>query len=150
MNNHEDPTEFDDGLVSIGDSQSGFVPKRGTTDAILVALQMQEKCLAVSKHIYMVFQALENEFNCVPRIFSGRSRESYVIQGVNTNARVSQEFPVILGVHHGSVISPLLIIIVLEALPHMLCHGAPWEDIYADHLIIITESLEEHVRRLFI
>ena len=54
-----------------------------------------------------------------------------------------------VGVHHGSVLSPLLFI-VLDALSRVLRFGAPWEDIYADHLVIITESLEEHVRLLLI
>ena len=49
-----------------------------------------------------------------------------------------------VGVHHGSVLSPLLFIIVLEA----LYSGVPWEDLYADDLVIIAESLEECVRRL--
>ena len=55
----------------------------------------------------------------------------------------SQEFTVNEWVHHGSVLSPLLFITVLEALSFVLRYGAPWEDIYADHLVIITESLEE-------
>ena len=54
------------------------------------------------------------------------------------------------GVYHGSVLSPLFLIIVLEALSHMLRSGAPLEDIYVDHLVIITESLEDPVRRLLI
>ena len=58
-----------DDLVSIGDSQSGFVPERGTADAIFVVWQMQEKCIAVNKHNYMAFLTLEKAFNCVPRIF---------------------------------------------------------------------------------
>ena len=62
----------------------------------------------------------------------------------------SQEFTVNSGVHHGSVLSPLLCINVLEALSRALLSGAPWDDIYANHLFIITESLEEHVRRLLI
>ena len=35
-------------VVSIDDSQFGFVPGRGTTDAIFVVRQLQEKYLAVS------------------------------------------------------------------------------------------------------
>ena len=50
--------------------------------------------------------------------------------------------------HQGSVLSPLLFIIVLEALSREFHCGVPWEDLYADDLVIIAESLEECVRRL--
>ena len=56
-----------DCLMSIGDSQLAFVQERGTTG--FVVWQMQEKCLAVNKNIYIAFLALEKAFNCVPRIF---------------------------------------------------------------------------------
>ena len=42
-------------VVSIYDSQFGFVPGRGTTDAIFVVLQLHEKYLAVNKRVYMAF-----------------------------------------------------------------------------------------------
>ena len=35
-------------VVSIEDSQSDFIPERGTTNAIFVVRLMQEKCLSVS------------------------------------------------------------------------------------------------------
>ena len=60
----------------------------------------------------------------------------------------SEEFEVKIGVHQGSVLSPLLIIIVLEALSREFRSGIPWEDHYADDLVIIAEPLEEYVRRL--
>ena len=59
----------------------------------------------------------------------------------------SEEFEVKVGVHRGLALSPLLFIIVLEALSHEFCSGVPWEDLYADDLVIIAESLEECVRR---
>ena len=55
-----------------------------------------------------------------------------------------------VGVHQGSVLSPLLFIIVLEALSREFQAGVPWEDLYADDLVIIADSLEECVRRLLI
>ena len=55
-----------------------------------------------------------------------------------------------VGVHQGSVLSPLLFIIVLEALSCEFQAGVPWEDLYADDLVIIADSLEECVRRLLI
>ena len=45
-------------VVSIDDSQFGF-PGRGTTDAIFVIRQLQEKYLAANKRLYMAFIDLE-------------------------------------------------------------------------------------------
>ena len=55
-----------------------------------------------------------------------------------------------VGVHQGSVLSPFLFIIVLEALSLEFQAGVPWEDLYAYDLVIIAYSLEECVRRLLI
>ena len=62
----------------------------------------------------------------------------------------SQEFEVKVGAHQGSVLSTLLFIIVLEALSLEFWAGVLWEDLYADDLVIIADSLEECVRRLLI
>ena len=74
-----------------------------------------------------------------------------VIQGMYTNARsrvrvngqYSEEFGVAVGVHQGSVFSPLLFILVLEALSREFRTGAPWELLYADDLAIMADSLEQ-------
>ena len=80
-----------------------------------------------------------------------------LVQGMYSNARslvrvgegYSEEFEVKVGVHQGSVLSPLLFIIVLEALSREFHCGVPWEDLYADDdLVIIAESIEECVRRV--
>ena len=53
-------------MESIDDSQFGFVPGRGTTDAIFVVWQMQEKYLVVNKRLYMAFVDLEKAFERAP------------------------------------------------------------------------------------
>ena len=60
----------------------------------------------------------------------------------------SEEFEVKVRVHQDSVLSRLLFIIVLEALPREFCSGVPWEDLYTSDLVVIAESFEECVRRL--
>ena len=52
----------------------------------------------------------------------------------------SDEFDVKVSVHQGLVLSPLLFIIVLETLSCEFHSGVPWEDLYADDLVIIAES----------
>ena len=48
-----------------------------------------------------------------------------------------------VGVHHGSVLSLLLFIIVLEALSCEFCCGIPWKDLYADdHVIAEVKALD--------
>ena len=151
-------------LVSIDDSQFGSVPGRGTTDAIFVVRQLQEKYLAANKRLYMAFVDLEKAFDRVPRkviwwALRKLGVEEWIVrlvQGMYANARsrvrvgegYSEEFKVKVGVHQGSVLSPLLFIIVLEALSQEFRSGVPWEVLYADDLVIIAESLEECVRRL--
>ena len=67
---------------------------------------------------------------------------------VHVSDGYSEEFEVKVGVHQGSVLSPLLFITVFKALSREFRSGVPWEDLYADDLVIITELLEECVRRL--
>ena len=151
-------------VVSIDNSQFGFVPGRGTTDAVFVVRQLQEMYLGGNKRLYMAIIDFEKTFDRVPRkVIWWALRKLGVdewlvrlVQGMYFNARsrvrvgegYSEEFEVKVGVHQGSVLSPLLFIIVLEALSPGFCCGVPWEDLYADDLVIIAESMEECVRRL--
>ena len=61
---------------------------------------------------------------------------------VRINSSYSAEFNVTVGVHQGSVLSPLLFIIVMEALSQEFRTGCPWELLYADDLGIVAESLK--------
>ena len=82
-------------VVSIDDSQFGFVPGRGTTDAIFVVPQLQEKYLAVNKRLYMAFVDIEKAFDHVPptviwcalRKLGVEEWIVQLVQGMNANAR---------------------------------------------------------------
>ena len=64
------------------------------------------------------------------------------------NNSFSELFGVKVGVHQGSVLSPLLFNRVLEALSLRFKVGCPWELLYADDLVIIASSLVELLERL--
>ena len=145
--------------VDIDAMQFGFMPGRGTTDAIFILRQVHEKYLGKHKDLYFAFVDLEKAFDRVPRkVLWWAMRRVGVdewlirtIQAMYTNAKSSVRingqfsscFDVQVGVHQGSVLSPLLFIIVMEALSRHFQTGCPWELLYADDLVIIAETLSE-------
>ena len=152
------------GMVDIDDMQFGFRPGVGTTDAIFIVRQLQEKYLQGKKELWMAFVDLEKAFDRVPReVLWWALRELGVDEGmvavikgmyagVRTAVKVkggeSQSFEVKVGVHQGSVMSPLLFIIVLEALSKRFRRGLPFELLYADDLVLVAESESELLNRL--
>ena len=60
----------------------------------------------------------------------------------------SDAFGVKVGVHQGSVLSPLLFIVVMEALFREFHTDHPWRLLFADDLVIIAKSVEELIEKL--
>ena len=67
---------------------------------------------------------------------------------VRLNGRESNAFSVRVGVHQGSVLSPLLFIIVLKALSREFREGLPMELLYADDLVLMAELKELLMEKL--
>ena len=54
----------------------------------------------------------------------------------------SDSFKVKVGLHQGSVLSPLLVVIVMDVVSRELREGLPWELLYADDLVLMADSEE--------
>ena len=145
-------------IVKIDDMQFGFMSGRGTTDAIFIVRQLQEKYLAKKKDLWMAFIDLEKAFDRVPRevvwwalrslgvdewlISVIKAMYMDVTTMVKLNGKVSRGFNVRVGVHQGSVLSPLLFVVVMEALSRTFRQGLPMELLYADDLVLMADSEE--------
>ena len=104
----------------------------------------------------MVFLDLEKAFDRVPReviswaIHKLGIEEWLVSAGISmyTGAKTvirtaygnSKGFGVKVGMHQGSALSPLLFIIVTEAISREFRVALPWELLYADDLAVIAET----------
>ena len=145
-------------LIKISPQQFGFAAGKSTTDAIFIARQLQEKYLQNKKELYHIFVDLEKAFDKVPRqAISWALRRQmvpeYLVKAVmglyaNSSSQVrfagglSEKFPIKVGVHQGSALSPMLFKIVMEEATKEVQIGDPWELLYADDLILTAESRE--------
>jgi len=50
--------------------------------------------------------------------------------------------------HQGLALSPLLFVIVMEAISREFRVALPWELLYADDLVVIAETDEDLIKRL--
>ena len=145
--------------VDIDKMQFGFSPGKGTTDAIFVIRQMQERHQRKGKKLYYAFIDLEKAFDRVPReVTRWALRKSGVDEwlvnavmamydeartSVRTGSGNSESFWVKVGLHQGSVLSPLLFVIVMDVVTREVREGLPWELLYADDIVLMAESEDE-------
>ena len=73
---------------------------------------------------------------------------SNVQSSVQVNGSSSEPFKVTGGVHQESTLSPLLFIIVMEALSREFRFSCPWELLYAEDLSTLNDSLADLKNRL--
>ena len=149
--------------MKIDDMQFGIIAGNGATDAIFIVRKLQEKYLAKKKDLSMAFVDLEKAFDRVPHevlwwALRYLKVDEWIISvirsmyedatSVKLSGGVSKGFNVKVGVHQGSVLSPLLFIIVLEALSKNFKVGLPMELFYADDLVLLAGTKEELVQKI--
>ena len=133
--------------VGISAMQFGFMPGRGTSDAIFV---LQQVHLGKQKDLYLAFIGLEKAFNSMPRKemwWAMGKRGEWFITTAHTLDNYSPWFDVQVGIHQDFIVSSFLLINVIEILSLYLRTGSPWELRYADDLVITAETPDELLQR---
>ena len=138
--------------------QFGFMPGRGTTDALFIVRRMQEECRDKKKKLYRCFVDIEKAFDRVPRKVTewAMKKKGFpeeivravmsLYHGAKTKVRVgfelSQQFLVQVGVHRGYVLSALLFAIAVDVISENAREGLMNEILYADDLVLMSKSTE--------
>jgi len=144
--------------------QFGLMKGKGTTDAIFIVRQMQEKFRAEGKMLYFGIADLEKAFAYVLRgvirwamcklgveewllsaVMSMYTDAKTVVRIVYGNSNGFQEK---VGMHQGSALSPLLFVIVMETLSREFRAALQWELLYTDDLVVIAETEDDLIKRL--
>ena len=149
-------------LVHISGHQCGFTSGKSTSDAIFITRQLQEKYGLKKRELFHIFVDLEKAFDKVPRpAIEWALRRQLVperlvrlVMGLYANStskvkfagELSETFPIEVGVHQGSALSPLLFNLVMEEATKSCRVEDPWELLYADDLVLTAESREEVVQ----
>ena len=150
-------------LITIDNMQFGFSPGKGTTDAVFIIKQLQEKHLETQRDLFFTFVDLEKAYDRIPRdlvYWCLRKRNvpeklvrlvQTTYHGARTVVRTkygkTDEFNIRVGLHQGSGLSPFLFTVVLDVISEEYRGGLPWELLFADDLALMADSEEELQRK---
>ena len=150
--------------LTFRNQQYGFMPGKRTPGALFAVRVLTEKYRECQKKLQCVFVDLDEGYDKVSReemwycMIKSVMAEKYVIivqnmyDGSTTAVRcavgVTEEFEVKVGLHQRSALRSCLFAMVTDRMTGEIREEAPWTVIFADDIVICSESKEQVEEKL--
>ena len=125
----------------IRENQFGFMPGRSIIEAIHVLRRLMEKYRERKKDLHMVFIDLKKAYDNIPRsimwdslkargislmyIEAIRDMCDRVSTKIQTPVGITEPFPVKVGLHQGSALSPFIFTVIMEEISKSIWKTVP-------------------------
>ena len=150
--------------VEISKQQYGFMPGKGTTNAMFALRMLMEKYREGQRELHCVFVDLEKAYDRVLQeelwycTRKSEMAEKYVqlVQDMYEESKTvvrcavgtTESFKVKVGLHQGSVLSPFLLAVIMDRLTDEVRRVLLWTMLFADGIVICKETRIEVEQRL--
>ena len=138
--------------VEISKQQYGFIPGKGTTDAMFTLRMLMKKYREGQRELHCVFMDLEKAYDrvlweklwyCMRKSGIVKKYVRFVqdmYEGSKTVVRcavgTTESFKVKIGLHQGSVLSSFLFAVIMDKLMNEVRREPPWTMLFADDIVI--------------
>jgi hypothetical protein len=152
------------GMTHITMNQFGFMPGRSTMEVIFLIRQVMERYMEQKKDLHMVFIDLEKAYDKIPRNLIWWALDKHkvptkyvtlikdmydkVVTSVQTSDGDTNVFPINIGLHQGSALSPYLFALVIDEVIRDIQGDIPWCMLFADDVVLVDERREGVNRKL--
>ena len=142
----------------MSENQFGFTPSKSTMEAIYLLRRVIEKYKEKKRDIHMVFIDLEKAYDRVPRdiiwwvlekkgVTKGyidviRDMYEGVVTTIRSSVGETNEFPITVGLHQGSTLSPYLFALVMDELTRNIQDEVSWCMLFADDIVLEKELIQ--------